>query len=139
VTKKGEKYELDRQNWTTYSNFKLMYDNIAIEMVDSGIAIELDTPLWKDAYGHNCEKQFAYRFKVTYDIVDPDYFLMADEVGGNLNQKGDGHVGGTRLICERGTVLKKVTSNTEKHFTILGFTTVNGEPVMCCVIIAGIV
>ena len=25
VTKKGEKFELDRQNWTTCSNFKMMH------------------------------------------------------------------------------------------------------------------
>ena len=44
MTKKSEHFELDRQNWTTYSNFKLEHDKI-IEMADSVIAVELEVPL----------------------------------------------------------------------------------------------
>ena len=42
VIKKGNNFELDQQNWTTYSKYKLAHDNIAIEMVDSGIVVELE-------------------------------------------------------------------------------------------------
>ena len=35
---------------------------------------------------------------------------MADEVGGNLNKKRDGHRGGTRLACKKVTAPKKQQS-----------------------------
>ena len=64
---------------------------------------------------------------------------MVDEVGDNMNQKGDGHRGGVLLACERGKHQKKATINVDKHFNFLGFAAANGEPVMCCVVFAGIV
>ena len=51
VTKKGRRFELDRSNWTKYSNFAAMYDNIASEMVAAGVAKELPTPVWMNEKG----------------------------------------------------------------------------------------
>ena len=41
VSKRGQKYELDRDNWTTYSNFLQMYDQIYEEMEEAGVARKL--------------------------------------------------------------------------------------------------
>ena len=40
VSKKGAKYELDCSQWSTYSNFAKMYDQIGGELMDSGLATE---------------------------------------------------------------------------------------------------
>ena len=102
MTRKGENFELDQQNWTTYSKFKRVCNNIAIEMADSRIAVELEVPHWKDEHGPNYSENPYCRFQVTHEITHLTYFLMANEVGGNLNQKGDGHRGVALLTCERG-------------------------------------
>ena len=38
VSKKGQKFELDRSQWSTYHNFKQMYACIAEEMETAGVA-----------------------------------------------------------------------------------------------------
>jgi hypothetical protein len=43
-TKKGRKFELDRSKWTKYQNFKQMYEDVENEMVEAGVAIQLDEP-----------------------------------------------------------------------------------------------
>jgi len=48
-----------------------------------------------DINGHICEEKDAVGFKVTHDIMDLDYFLVADELGGNISQKSNGHIRGT--------------------------------------------
>ena len=84
-----------------------------------------------DAHGNIYNEKDAARFKVTHGVRYPNYFLVADELGGNISQKGDGHIGGTRILCEKGSAPKKMSSNQDKHFTLLGFTTLNGEPIVC--------
>ena len=138
VSKKGEKFELDRQNWCTCANFHLMHNNTGEEMISAGIAEEHDEPLFVDKAGNVCSEKDAFGFKVSHNIVHPDYFMMADEVGGNASQKGDGHAGGKKLLCEKGSVPRKVVSHQDKHFTLLGFTALNGDAVMCCVIFSGV-
>ncbi len=41
MTKRGEKFALNRSDWTTLPNIKQMYEVIYDEMVDAGVAIEL--------------------------------------------------------------------------------------------------
>ena len=48
ATKKGQKFELDRSSWTTYSNFEQMYDEVVKEMVIAKVAVEFPTPVWMD-------------------------------------------------------------------------------------------
>ena len=61
--------------------------------------------------------------------------LVVDEVGSNLSQKGDVHIGGQMYMCERGAILQVKVQHKEKHFTLLGFTSLSGRPVLCLVII----
>ena len=63
--------------------------------------------------------------------------LLADEVGGNSSQKGDGHIGGTKYVVPKGCEAQIKSSNKDKHFTVLGLTACTGEPVMCVIIFAG--
>ena len=60
-----------------------------------------------------------------------------DEVGGNTNQKGDGQVGGELQMCELGKVPQRKINTKDKHYTVLGLTTISGKPVMCIIIFSG--
>ena len=48
VSKRGQKYELSRQNWTTYTNFVHMYHHCIDEMIKAEVAVKLDVPVWMD-------------------------------------------------------------------------------------------
>ena len=51
VSRRGQRYELNRQKWTTYSNFVHMYNHCIDKMVDAGVAVELDDPIWMNRAG----------------------------------------------------------------------------------------
>ena len=60
-----------------------------------------------------------------------------DEVGGNIDQTGDGDVGAERYLCEKGRIPQEKVSKNNKHFTLLGLTLLTGAPLMCVMIFAG--
>jgi hypothetical protein len=43
-SKRGQKYELDRDKWTTYANFHQMYELVYKQMEEAGVAVRLETP-----------------------------------------------------------------------------------------------
>ena len=137
VSKKGKKFELDRSSWSTYGNFKQMYECVAEEMEDAGVAVRRSAPVWMNRSGEEVQEADAFGCKVTHDIVCPDYCIVLDEVGGNTNQKGDGNVGGELMLCERGKTPQKKISTKDKHYTVLAPTALNGEVIMCCIIFTG--
>ena len=97
------KYELGYEQWSTYHTFKETHNHIIEELVDAGIAELRDTPIWMDIDGDEVLEDNVFGCKVTHDILHPDYFLVMDDVSGNLNQKCNGNVCGQFQICERGT------------------------------------
>ena len=128
VTKRGQKFSMDRSNSLTYSNVKKMYDDVYNCMVESGVAIMLDEP------SHEFEGDLATKYHLTH----PEMCLVVDEVGSNISQRGDGHVTGRKYCCELGAIPQNKSSYNDRHFTCLGFTALTGEPVLCVVIVAGI-
>ena len=136
-SKRGQKYELDRQNWTTYANFADMYDHCVIEMEQAGVAKKLDEPTWMTKEGQECDPENAFGCKVTHQIVRPDMCLCGDEVGGNICMAGDGHVGGELFLSAKGTVPQNKTSKVNKKFTLIGLTAFTGDPVLCIIILQG--
>ena len=98
VSKTDKPFEFDRENWTNYANFKLVHDNIGGEMTESKIATECDEPVRMDGTGNGCEEKDASDFKVIHEITHPDYFMVTDELGSNISQKGNGNVGDTRIL-----------------------------------------
>ena len=137
VSSKGQKYELNRANWTTYQNFSQMYEVIEQEMITAGVAVMLPEPVWMNAKGEHVEEGDAFGCKVTLDITKPEMCVVADEVGGNTSQKDDGKIGGERWLCSPGTIPQRKISTKNKHYTTLGLTLLNGHPLMCVVIMAG--
>ena len=67
-------------------------------------------------------------------ITKPSYILFADESGFSTSQKKDGHVGGEKLVVERGSVAQVMASTTDHKFTLLPFTSASGKAVYCVVI-----
>ena len=137
VSRRGQKYELNRQNWTTYSNFVSMYSHIIHEMLEAGVAEPLHEPIWMDSKGNICQEQTSFGCKVFHRLVRPDMCIVGDEVGGSISMKGDGHVGGQLYVCGRKEYPKKKIPTKSKKFTMIGLTALTGEPVMCILIIEG--
>ena len=75
--------------------------------------------------------------KVTIDITKPEMCVVADEVGGNTSQKGDGLVGDELMLIKPGQVAQRNITTKDKHYTLLGLILLTGEPLMCVVIMAG--
>jgi len=137
--KRGQKFALDRSAALTFSNMNKMYDEVYDAMVECKVASKHPQPIYKNADG-NIAIDWKEKFGMpcTHNIDHPEMCLVVDEVGSDLSQKGDGHIGGAKYACEKGTVPQNKVQHTDKHFTLLGFTALTGEPVLCVIIIAGI-
>ena len=79
VTKRGQKFAMDRSNSLTYANVKKMYNDVYNCMVECGVAIALDEP----------SHQFAGDLVTKYHLTHPEMCLVVDEVGSNISQRGD--------------------------------------------------
>ncbi len=137
VSKHGQKYELSRHNWTIYANFVRMYSHIYEEIVCAEAVEPLPTPIWMDSDGNECQESNALGCQVTHRLCHPELCFVGNKVGGNISMKGDGHVGGQKLCIEQGTIPYKKASHTDKIFTMIGLTSLDGNPVMCVLIIQG--
>ena len=71
-----------------------MYNNNGNEMVKSKVAVELEIPCWMDRQYNVVDEKDEFGCRVAHDVTCSDLFFFMDEVGGNINQKGDRHVGG---------------------------------------------
>ena len=138
TTKKGQKFELDRSSWTTYSNFEQMYDEVVKKMAISKVSVEFPTPVWMDREGNIVDEKSSFGCKVTHDITKPHCCFALDKLSGNTSQKGDGHVGGKMLVCGKGETPQTIMSVKSKHYTLMGITAFNGEVVMCVIIFSGL-
>ena len=98
VSRRGQKYELNRQNWTTFRNFANMYTHIIHEMVGAGVAEPLYEPEWMDKKGAIVDESKSFGCNVFHRLTRPDMCIVGDEVGGSISMNGDGHQGGTLYI-----------------------------------------
>ena len=128
MTKRGERFASSRCDWTTHENIANAYDAIYYEMVEAGVAIKLDVPVYSDREGNPCEEHEAYGLPQDIMITHPESIIFADEVGGQCNQKKDNHVGGELFLCQKGTV-PQLFSSTRDFFT-----SASGEAIACVVI-----
>ena len=70
-----------------------MYDQISEELDDTGVVERLNTPVWMNNTGKLVAKDDDFGCKTTHKITRPGMCLVADDVGVDKNQKGDGNVG----------------------------------------------
>ena len=75
--------------------------------------------------------------QVTHQLDHPEYCVVMDKVGENMNMQGDGYIGGKTFLCELGVIPQEKLIRNNKHFTLLGLTLLIGEPLMCVIIFAG--
>lgn len=136
---RGQKFALDRSAALTFSNINKMYEEVYAAMTECKVASILEKPQYFTVDGEVAKTDNEkFGLPCTHMINHPEMCLVVDEVGSDLSQKGDGHVGGALYACERGTVAQNKVQHSDKHFTLLGFTNLSGEPVLCLVIIAGV-
>ena len=76
-------------------------------MVDSGLAIELPTPVWMEKNGGECEECEDSGCIVIHNLIYPEMCFVIDEVGGGTSQKGDGHIGGKLKVCGKGMEVRQ--------------------------------
>ena len=115
-----------------------MYEHTYREMVEAGVAERLSHPIWMSREGKECSQKDALGCMVTHKLCHPDRCFVGDEVGGNLSMKGYGHAGGKLLLTSNGSVPYEKSSSTEKRFTMIGLTALDGMPVLCVLIIQGV-
>ena len=137
VSKKGVQFGHNRSEWCKYENFQKMYDLVYEAMEIAGVAKKLPQPEWQNGKGEKVSnKEDAVGEKVEYQLTHPDHILYVDEVGNNTCQKEDGGKGGQKMLIGRGTEARTACSTSDAHWTTLGFTAGNGEPVLCVIIFA---
>ncbi len=134
VTQRGEKFAVDRSNWTTLDNISQMYDIIYDEMIDAKIAKKMEVQIFMDQYGNEVDESHRFGKKVDTEMTHPEYCIFGDETRCNTSMKTDGHIAGTKYITKAGTQAQRMACTNEGQFTVLPFLAANREPV-CCVVI----
>jgi hypothetical protein len=117
-----------RKDHCTYANFDLMYDKVYSLLEEGGYAEKLSVPILCDTFGYPCdEEENAYRKSVDLAFTRPELVLCADECD-RLSR-------GNKRCHTRGTKVTLPGCTSDTHFTTLGFTSLDGRPVCCVVII----
>ena len=99
--KRGQKFAMDRDAWSTYCNFVDMYKIVYARMEDACMAEKIEGPRWLDENGdESLDQQGEFRCKATHNISFQSYHIFVDEVGYNTDQEDDGHIGGELKIVE---------------------------------------
>ena len=60
VSKRGQKFAMDRNNALTYSNVCQMYEDVYESMVDAGVAIKLKEPSLNEVGNFKCNYQLTH-------------------------------------------------------------------------------
>ena len=136
-SKKAVKFDPKRADWCTYQNFQTMYKEVYNEMVKGGIAVKLPSNVFLNKKGDEVqEEKDSFGLPTRYILQHPDNLLFVDEVGSNTSTSKDGNVGGEKFLCEAMSRPQVRAATKDSHFTVLGFTTASGLPVMCGIIFA---
>jgi hypothetical protein len=86
-------------DWCTMENFEAMHEDIYARMVDIGVAIKVQNPIWVSKEGIFVEaNDEVWGRQTNYLLTRPDYVVFVDEVGDNTSQKIDGNIGGTKYV-----------------------------------------
>ena len=137
VSKRGVQFGHNRSEWCKFENFEKMYNLVYEAMEIAGVAKKLPQPEWQNEKGEKVSnREEAVGEMIEYELTHPDHVLYVDEVGNNTCQKDDGSKGGQKMLVGRGTEARTGCSTSDAHWTTLGFTAGNGEPVLCVIIFA---
>ena len=108
-------------------------------MVDeSRVAERLENPVWMNEKGEIVSNEkHSFGLKVNVNITCPEMCIVLDKVGFNLSQEKDNNQGGQLFVCGCDDEPYQAISTKNNHFTCLGLTRLDGEALMCVVIITG--
>ena len=137
-SKKAVKFDFKRAEWCTYRNFKIMYDEVYKEMEKGGIAARIDG-VFLDGEGKKLkddEADAAMGLRTKYLMQRPGRLMFVGEVGSNTSTLKDDNVGGEKFLCAVNSRPQACAATEDSHFTVLGFTTATGHPLMCSIIFA---
>ena len=115
-----------------------MYDHTYRKLVEAGVDKRLLHPIWMSREGKECAQKDTLGCIVSHESYHPDRCFVGDEVGRNLSMKGGGHADGKLLLTLNGSVPYDKSSSTEKKFTMIGLTALDGMPVLCLLTIQDI-
>jgi hypothetical protein len=73
---------------------------------------------------------------MSYSLLHPDKLVFFDEVGEKITQKSDRNAGRQKFKFVRDMRAQVCNSFKYNQFTVLGFMSANGRPIMCSIIIA---
>ena len=126
-----------RHTWCTYEHFECMYEHVYEQMVAAKVAKKVDTSVMYDVDGNITRNEEEMVGRPTkYVLTHPENILFVDETGCNTNSKHDGRVGGELFVIPTEHSAGGLHGCTnDVHFTVLCFTSGNGDPVMCAVIL----
>jgi hypothetical protein len=92
--------------------------------------------VWLDRHGNRVQtEEEAYGRKKKYLLKHPDKLIFMDEVGENISQKRDGNTGGQKFVVATGMRAQIRNPFKDNHSTVIGFTTTDGRPFVCAIII----
>lgn len=131
-------YSIDRSNFSNYLNFSDMYNHIQKILVQSGIAVTLNEPVPMNRNGDIVrDENNGFGFNVPIKITRPDMGLLLDECGCNLSQEYDNNYGRELYVTGKNDKAYHSISTKYHHFTVIGVTLLDGNPLMCVVIVTG--
>jgi hypothetical protein len=97
----------------------------------------LHDEVWLDRHGNRVQtEEEAYGRNTKYLLKHPEKLIIVDDVDENISQKGDGNAGGQKFVVSTDMRAQVLNAFKDNHFTVLGFTSAYGCPVMCAIIIA---
>jgi len=97
--KKGVKFNSKQADWCTHQNLQMMYTEVYQQMVSSGIAHKLNTPVWLNNNSKIVElEEEAFGLKTEYLLCHLSKLIFTDEVRSNTSQTKDGNCGGKKFV-----------------------------------------
>jgi len=102
---KGHLVATNRTEWVTFDNINRMYDLVYNQMVAAGVARRLSPAehYWGIKWGKIENESEACGLKVEIEITHPGWIIFGNEVGTELSQKDEGHVGGQKCVAGKDT------------------------------------
>ena len=82
VTRRGQKFALDKRKALTYRYVKKMYEDVYESLVQAENATKIN----------EFTSDYDGPLKINFHLTHPEMCLVVDEVGSNISQKGDGHI-----------------------------------------------
>ena len=106
-------------------------------MVPTGAAKQMTNEVWMDKDGNQCSSKGSFIYEVKNRLLHLDQCFAGDILGGSISTKGDGHASGKFLSGAPKSVAYARVSVTEKRFTHICLTTLDGSPAIHILIVQG--